>query len=192
MAHWKEWDIPCFVQWMKRISPWKEGSFERYFKSDRDAVDQIEAAILADPLTFGGTAKGLMRPLLLPQDEDWKSGMNEVDGGGNGNGVTFGKQLKAIDRYTLFKIGIQETVDCNAIADEIQKLIRCNTAGGDPTEDGGQESEDMLCVICWSRPKTHTLGCGHRFCLNDIKRVQGKSNRCPICKTKITIVIKLY
>ena len=193
VSKWKEWDIPCFVQWLKRISPWKEGSFERYFKSDQDAVDQIEAAILADPLTFGGTTKGLM-VMDEVEDEDMKDGLNE-DGNVRGKkkkGVTFGKQLKAIDRYTLFKIGIQETADCNAIAQEIQKLIRHNAEDKETDDGGSPQAEDMLCVICWDRPKTHTLGCGHRFCEKDIKRVQGKSNRCPICKQKISIVIKLY
>ena len=165
-CHWMEWDIRCFVEWLKRIN-WKTGSFEAYFKSDQDAINKIKQAILADPLTFGG----------MNEDEKEKEVM------------TFGKQLRAFDRYTLFKIGIHETQDCNVVVNEIGKLIKKKVRNvNDPSFDG----DDNLCIICWDREKTHVLNCGHRFCEPDIKKVQKESNTCPICKAQISIVIKLF
>eukprot|EP01083_Nonionella_stella_P076406 208173_1 len=166
IAHWQEWDISCFVEWLKRVDAWKTGSFEKYFKSDHDATNRIEHILVSDPLTFG------------IMNEDCKE-----------DNVTFGKQLMALDRYTLYKIGISDTGDCNGIATEIQRLCKRGSKGAN---SASYNAENELCAICYEREKTHVLNCGHRFCEPDIKIVQSKSNLCPICKGKITIVIKLF
>lgn len=182
---WMEWDVLCFIQWLKRIK-WKTNSFQTYFKSDQDAINKIQNAILSDPLTFGSKTKGGDNDehdyvddgiSILKKDDD--ESMN----------VTFGKQLRAFDRYTLFKIGINETQDCNAICNEIQKLTKKRVTN---INDPLFQVDDNLCIICYDREKTHVLNCGHRFCEPDIKKVQKESNTCPICKARINIVIKLF
>eukprot|EP01084_Bolivina_argentea_P014220 26577_1 len=184
ILNWNKWNIRCFVEWLKRINCWKAGSFQTYFKSDEDAIMKIQYAIKSDPLTFGGNICNY----TYDNDDDNKEDICD-NNNNNNNNVTFGQQLRAFDRYTLYKIGIKETRDCNVIANEIKKMLykdRNNNKNND------SDMDDNLCIICWDRNKTHVLNCGHRFCSPDIKTIQKKSNCCPICKAKITIVIKLY
>ena len=181
---WMEWDIQCFIQWLKRIK-WKTNSFQTYFKSDQEAINKIQNAILSDPLTFGSKQGTMTKGGDNDNDDEDIKG----DDNNDNTDVTFGKQLRAFDRYTLFKIGINETQDCNVIANEIQKLTKKRVTN---INDPLFQVDDNLCIICYDREKTHVLNCGHRFCEPDIKKVQKESNSCPICKAQINIVIKLF
>lgn len=65
---------------------------------------------------------------------------------------------------------------------------------GEETKDGESsdlDSDDHLCVICISAPKTHIcVPCGHKCsCPNCIDRI-GKE--CPICRKSVQMCIKIF
>ncbi|XP_031251589.1 putative E3 ubiquitin-protein ligase XBAT34 isoform X2 [Pistacia vera] len=62
------------------------------------------------------------------------------------------------------------------------------------TDDMKDEGTSSLCVICWEAPiEGACIPCGHMAgcmtCLNDIKAKKGV---CPVCRTKINQIIRVY
>lgn len=62
------------------------------------------------------------------------------------------------------------------------------------TDDMKDEGTSSSCVICWEAPiEGACIPCGHMAgcmtCLNDIKAKKGV---CPVCRTKISQIIRLY
>ncbi|KAJ7972642.1 E3 ubiquitin-protein like [Quillaja saponaria] len=72
-------------------------------------------------------------------------------------------------------------------------------ASGLPTEYGtsrknGMKSESDSCVICWEATKEGAcLPCGHMAgCMSCLNMIKGKNDACPVCRTKIDQVVRLY
>lgn len=42
---------------------------------------------------------------------------------------------------------------------------------------------DATCTVCCTRPSTHRLRCGHKFCLHCLQRL--RTNNCPVCRAPL-------
>lgn len=65
------------------------------------------------------------------------------------------------------------------------------------TSDEGpksSETEESCCVICWEAPiEGACIPCGHMAgCMSCLTEIKAKKGVCPVCRTKIDQLIKLY
>ncbi|CAN1852132.1 Probable E3 ubiquitin-protein ligase XBOS34 [Linum perenne] len=65
---------------------------------------------------------------------------------------------------------------------------------GPATDEGASSSTPSMCVICWDAPvEGACVPCGHMAgCMECLGNIQAKKGDCPVCRAKITQVIKLY
>jgi len=120
-----------------------------------------------------------------------------------------GVRLSKVNDLVLKQFGLPDD-DVRFLLEEINELTsgqagglsysrnrKEKAAGKDPEEstmdsEGSDiESDDHLCVVCISAPKTHIcVPCGHKCCcVNCIDRI-GKE--CPICRTTVRMCIKIF
>jgi len=63
-----------------------------------------------------------------------------------------------------------------------------------PTQTGGRQELDQLCVVCMENPKEMAYDpCGH-ICACSVctDKIIGKNGQCPMCKTTITKTLKIF
>ena len=125
------------------------------------------------------------------EEEEEKDGYNEnnikID-------IFKGEYLEYFDRYILDKIGIKNEIDCNIVFNEIVRLKRKYPNLNNQIENDirNEKNDQRQCNVCCERETTHILQCGHHFCEFCIDEFRKTTNRCAICKTKISMVIKMY
>ncbi|KAF3335627.1 putative E3 ubiquitin-protein ligase XBOS34 [Carex littledalei] len=69
-----------------------------------------------------------------------------------------------------------------------------NTTTGAGTENSNNKEEVGTCVICLDAPvQGACIPCGHMAgCMGCLREIEEKRGECPICRAKITQVLKLY
>ncbi|CAN0886051.1 Probable E3 ubiquitin-protein ligase XBOS34 [Linum grandiflorum] len=68
-------------------------------------------------------------------------------------------------------------------------------ASSNTKDDGAASSSSpSCCIICWDAPvQGACVPCGHMAgCMGCLSSIQGKKGDCPVCRAKITQVIRLY
>eukprot|EP01083_Nonionella_stella_P265548 899433_1 len=104
-----------------------------------------------------------------------------------------GEYLEYFDRYVLSQIGVSNEGDLDIVFNELMRLKRKYPLVHKQIEnENGNVKENRGCDVCCEREITHILECGHPFCEFCIDEFRKTTNRCAICKAKISLVIKMY
>ena len=62
-----------------------------------------------------------------------------------------------------------------------------------PAVGGVDDNSEAECCVCLSAPNSHVcVPCGHKCLCGDCQAAIGATGECPICKSKITMVMKVY
>ncbi|KAL0920260.1 hypothetical protein M5K25_009381 [Dendrobium thyrsiflorum] len=80
------------------------------------------------------------------------------------------------------------SIDLSSI-DAESKLAKTETR-----EDRGTNSSPSFCVICLDAPiEGACVPCGHMAgCMSCLKEIKAKKGECPVCRTKIEQIVRLY
>ena len=174
-------------------------------KKKRQKSSQSQSILIAskrrqflDSLKLGNSRS---YPVFKQNDNDINQHQQEEKDGCDNNeeeddkSVFKGEYLEYFDRYILDKVGIINELDCDIIFNEINRLKRKYpniSAQIENDKESGTRHDDRQCNVCCERNTTHILQCGHHFCEFCIDEFRKTTNRCAICKGKITMVIKMY
>ena len=61
----------------------------------------------------------------------------------------------------------------------LEKLVGCT------------KNNDKSCTVCYSRPRTHAVLCGHCYCQNCAQRCLDRG-RCYVCRKAVTEMVRIY
>lgn len=75
--------------------------------------------------------------------------------------------------------------------DSLVPPVEHGTSATSDVNDGGGSSS---CIICWEAPvEGACIPCGHMAgCMACLSEIKGKKGVCPVCRTKINQIIRLY
>ncbi|OMP11107.1 hypothetical protein COLO4_04034 [Corchorus olitorius] len=85
------------------------------------------------------------------------------------------------------------SIDLNPV-DLPVPLTTGNGASASQKNDAKEKASSSKCIICWEAPvEGACIPCGHMAgCMSCLNEIKTKKGRCPVCRAKITKVLKLY
>ncbi|PKA59246.1 putative E3 ubiquitin-protein ligase XBOS34 [Apostasia shenzhenica] len=86
------------------------------------------------------------------------------------------------------------SIDSSPVDFTVPAAADLKAVSSEATGEGSSNSSASSCVICFDKPvEGACIPCGHMAgCMSCLKEIKAKKGECPVCRSKIDQVVKLY